>query len=64
MRKKRKMVRGVAPLLPQLNDLSIMHTDGRRNKNIIKLETKKIPAIPVEGGHIAMIGILYPESVR
>ena len=58
------MVGGVAPLLSQLNDLRIMHTDRRRNKNIIKLETEKKPAIPVEGGRIAMMGISYPESVH
>ena len=57
------MVRGVAPLLSQLNDLRIMHTDGRRNKNIIKLETEKKPAIPMEGGRIAMIGISDAKSV-
>lgn len=64
MRKKRKVVGGIASPLPQLNDLRILHIDGGRNKNIIQLETEKEPAISVEGGRIAMMGILHPESVR
>lgn len=58
------MIGWVAPLLSHLNDLRIMHTDGRGNENIIKLEPEKKPAIAVKGGRIAMVRISYPESVH
>ena len=58
------MIRGVAPLLPHLNNLRIMHTDGCGNENIIKLGTEKKSAIAVKGGRITMVGISYPESVH
>ncbi len=58
------MIGWIAPLLPHLNDLRIMHTDGRGNKDIIKLEPEKKTAIAVKGGRIPMVRISYPESVH
>jgi len=64
VRKNRKMVGRITPLLSQLNDLRIVHSNYRRDKNIIKLEAEKKPAISMEGGYIAMMRISFPESVR
>ena len=58
------MVRGIASLLSQLNDLRILYTDSGRDKDIIDFETEKKCAIAVESSRIAMIGVSDPESVH
>jgi hypothetical protein len=64
MSKKRKMVRGVALIASQLNNLRVYDPHRRGDKNIVKLEAEEMPAKPMIGRRISISWISYPEGVH
>lgn len=54
MSEKRKMVRGVAPVPSQLNNLRVYDPYGRGDKDIVKLETEEMSAKPMVGRSISI----------